>query len=154
MTAADAYYVCHNLRDAERRQAEALEWLDGYDPELLAEHLLSRPEPAWAARHEGRPVVIGGFSYQRPGVIRTWMLGTDDWPRVVRSVTRHTRRVMRALLEHDVHRIETVCASAFTEAHRWYRLLGLEHEATMVGYGRDGSDFHLYRRLRSVLPRG
>lgn len=153
LTLRQAEHIAHHAREAERREMTDGGWGD-YEPQEHARWACSQTGPSYCcADRTGEPVVMGGLILLRPGVARSWMTGTDRWPYVVREVTRYCRKVMAAILEADIHRIETVSASWHEEAHRWYRLLELERESIMVGYGADGSDFFMFRRIRDVLGR-
>lgn len=143
-TFEDVIWVCEHLQDIERREWAALSWED-YDPRACASEVAGYIGPSWAVLdRDSEPVVICGLHLVRPGVMRSWMGGTVSWPRVVLEATKLSRWALASAKQRGVHRIETFSAAFHEQAHRWYRLLELEMEARLAGYGRGGEDFLLF----------
>lgn len=139
-------YLCLHMQESERREREAL---FDYNPYTHAVDLLREGlEPGYSVWRNGLPVVMGGLRLQRPGVVSTWMAGTEQWGTVVHETTRCARRLFVEALASGVHRIETLSAAFHTQAHRWFRALDLQQEAVLRKYGRSEEDFFLFSRLR------
>lgn len=149
ITLAGAEHIATHLVEEEARQHLHSGWGE-YDPVEYSRWAVDQKVAYMAVNAKGRPVVMGGLQFMRPGVYRTWMCGTGEWSTVVRPVTRFCREVMNTLLAADAHRIECVSGGWCHKAHRWYRLLGLELESEMIGYGADGSTYLMFRRLKDV----
>lgn len=147
MSAEHALHVARHLREPEVR--ERVELWGSYDADRQAEHWLQCGPIAYAIlAGDGEPVVVGGVRLTRVGQGATWMGGTDRWRDVVREATRRSREVIEAVLENGTHRVETMAPAWFVEAHRWYRLLGLERVAEIDGYGAHGEPWVMFHRLR------
>lgn len=135
-------YITRNLRARDREEVFAC-WADG--PDQLAAQTAAQGDFQWVAWHKGRPVASIGGRCLWPGVWSVWAFGTDDWPQVVLSMTRHVRRVMiPTLLETGAHRVECCALATHTDARRWLTALGARDEGVRRGYGRDGQDFVTY----------
>jgi len=103
-----------------------------------------------AAKDPGRALVVAGFIPQRPGVLRTWMLATDEaWRNYGSELTTYTEVGIGVQLQ-KAHRIETICLDSHEQAKAWYPALGLKQEATLAKYCSDGSDAALFVRLRGA----
>ncbi len=141
-------FICSQLSESERDQFEALGFGD-FDPEALASMLYAKPGPKLLLKVDGVPVACGGYDSVSPGVMQSWMVGTEQgWARYGRAITRETRRFMRRLLSVEgIHRLQTMCLADRSEARRWYEAIGLKHEATLRRFARDGRDCVLYARL-------
>ncbi len=98
----------------------------------------------------GRALVVAGFLPQRPGVLRTWMLPTDEAWRYGSELTAYTAAGINARLEEN-HRIETICPDSHVAAKAWYPKIGLKQESTLAKYCSDGSDAALFVRLRESV---
>lgn len=147
---AGAIHIASNLTANELLERERA--LGGqYLPLQHAEWAMSQEIGYMCANANGTPVVMGGLQMVRPGVMRSWMSGTDEWPSVVREVTRTCRQILMYVFQEDIHRVECVSGEWCKNAHRWYRLLGLELESAMPGYGSDGSTFLMFRRLKPCV---
>ncbi len=104
-----------------------------------------------AKENPGRALVVAGFIPQRPGVLRTWMLPTDEvWRRYGNELTVYTEAGIATQLEKNAHRIETVCPDSHVAAKAWYPKLGLKQESTLAKFCSDGSDAALFVRLRGT----
>ena len=113
--------------------------------------------PKWAIGFEGRPLVVGGFNQERPGVWRDFLLTTPAaWaPENWFQVTRHCRRIMDLMLRPGTgHRLECVTPTARIRAKselvKWYKVLGYNHEATLHGYCASGADAELFARVKHI----
>ncbi len=59
-----------------------------------------------------------------------------------------TRRTIAILNASPARRIEASVKAGFRNGWKWAERLGFEFEGTMRGYGHDGSDYHLFARVR------
>lgn len=145
----DFVYVCHRLPEDQRRQWVALSDGQPYDAERMAVSLYSRVCPKWALIDvDTTPLAIGGYDMIREGVWQDWLIGTEDaWQRHWRAITKHCKRVMDMMLEHEAHRLQTVALAERTMAHKWFRVLGLQYEGTLRGYGHSGEDCMMFARI-------
>lgn len=139
----DILAVVRNMRECDREEIYATQWND--DPALFAERVYAVSGFCWVAWLDGRPAAVVGAAPERPNVYAAFAFGTDEWPRVVLSVTRHIRRFMiPALINAGCHRVSCASHAHHTEAHKWLERLGAEREAVHPGYGRGGETFFLY----------
>lgn len=144
LTHDDARYVARNIRAIDRHEL-ALTSAYGEDTEAWAEQAFSCSPLAWSLWADGHPVAVVGAGQMHPGVWQVFMFATEAWPRGGREMTRFLVRCMIPLLRAcGAHRAQCLSAAAHTEAHAWLRWLGARHEATLKGYGRDGSDFLMF----------
>lgn len=97
----------------------------------------------------GRALAVAGFIPQRAGVLRTWMLATDEaWDYHGGDTTAYTAQGLKNALE-SAHRIEAICLDSHSQAQRWYARIGLRKETTLTRYCTDGSDAALFVITRS-----
>lgn len=145
-------YIARNLR--ERDAAEVLA-TSVTDPDSLAVETFQAGPFQWVAWDRDTPVASIGARCLWAGVWGVWAFGTDLWPRVVLSLTRHVRRVMiPSLLENGVHRAQCAALASHEDARRWLSSLGAKPEATLRGFGRGGEDFVIYAWRRNDVLRG
>ena len=144
-----------NLRARDRAELFATEWSD--DPAVLAEHAANSGAFRWGCYLDGRPVAMIGAAPRWPGVWTAWAWGTDDWPRVVLTLTRHVRRFMLpALLRAGAHRVDAWALAEHEDARRWLERCGAKPVNHLVGWGRNRETFvvHVWTRhgaKRAVL---
>ena len=151
VTLLDALVVCSELPADERTQYEAFTGRP-YDMEAAACSSFAAPGVKWTLLTDiGRPIVVGGFVPLRAGVWQDWMHSTPlAWsPACWRPVTRLCRRIMDDLLQTEAHRLQCVSLADRTQAHAWYRPLGLEYEGVLRGYGVNGQDAKMFARTRT-----
>jgi hypothetical protein len=98
------------------------------------------------------PVAVVGAREMWTGVWSVWAWGTEDWPSVSTTLTRHVRRTLiPALVARNAHRAECASWSCHTSAHRWLEYLGARREGTLHRYGRNQEDFIMFAwRLEDV----
>lgn len=137
-------YIIANLRLRDREEIFALRWDN--DERALADDLLRfAGAMTWAWWRDGVPVSLQGAWPVRRGVWSCWAFGTDEWPRVVLSMTKHARRfIIPALLRARFHRAEAVALATHTDSRRWLEALGAREEGIRHGFGRNGEDFVSY----------
>jgi hypothetical protein len=151
-TLMDLAYLAVHMRGDEIEQYLALTGADTYDADTAARGFAAIPGVSFAlVAPDDLPVCAGGFEQVRPGVWQTWMVGTDDgWARYWRGMTKHTRRVMDALLAADGNRrIQTNALATRRAAHEWYRRgLGMQDEGVWRSFGVHGEDVMCFARVR------
>lgn len=145
---ADVLAVAENLRERDRAEIFATRY--GDDPLDLARDTVRTGAFRWGAYADGRPVAMIGAFPRWPNVWSVWAFGTDEWPRVVRALTRHVRSFMIPALYHagavraDCHALET-----HTDARKWLTYLGAREANRLDFFGRNGECFVEYVWLRS-----
>lgn len=136
-------HICENLREADREEVFATNW--GNDPARLAAITFSLGSFQWVAELDGKPVASIGAHPVWPGVWQVWAFGTDDFMKVVRTLTKHVKRFMWPALENtDAHRIQCFAMQSHEQACRWLEFLGAHPETVMENFGRDKQPFVLY----------
>lgn len=139
----DMLEITSNLRARDREELFATEY--GEDPAALARQAVASGAFRWGAYLEGEPVAAIGALPRWPNVWTMWAYGTDDWPKVVISVTRHARRFMLpAIVNSGAHRADAVALASHTDARQWLEYLGAEEEHTLDGWGKNGQTFVSY----------
>lgn len=154
-TLLDTLGVMSEMQTTARGQSELKQacLLDGdYTNEQLAVRLWGCSQAAFAMSvfdQPGRALIVAGFIPQRKGVLRTWMMATDEaWAHYGADVTAYTAKGLQNALD-SAHRIEAICLNSHEQAHRWYAKIGLQKEATLTRYCTDGSDAAMFVLTRS-----
>lgn len=144
ITPDSARYIIKHLRQRDREEIFAQRWNDD-EEELLRFIMFGVGAMSWCWWRDGRPVSLQGAWPIRPGVWSCWAFGTDEWPRVVLSMTKHSRRfIIPALMRARFHRAEAAALATHTDSRRWIEALGARQESVLRGYGRRGEDFISY----------
>lgn len=109
----------------------------------------------WGIYRDAEPLVIGGFSLERPGVYRDFLLTTPEaWAKENWfHVTRICRRLMTAMLaSKTAHRLECITPAprlaSRPELYKWYRILGYNNEGVLHGYCANGADAVIFSRVK------
>lgn len=96
----------------------------------------------------GEPAAALGAYAITPVVAGCWAFSTTAWPRVVKSVTSHARRVMvPALLKAGFHRAECRALAKRDDTRVWLTSLGWKEEAVLSEFGIRHEDFALFAWL-------
>lgn len=137
-------HITSRLRDADKREQDALRW--DSNEQALAADMLALGSPSWIACAVDplEPVYAFGLTPVRPGVWAMWGFGTNRWPDVALKVSRWCRRVIQPSAPKMGHRIECYVLAEKESAHRWIERFGGVCEGTLRGYGKNGEDFKLY----------
>ncbi len=148
----DVGYLSERMRADEIAQWCALTGHATYDADLAARAIIATMGPLAFAiiGPDNLPVVVGGFTEDRPGVFQTWMVGTEaGWAQHWRGITKHSRRVMDGLLASGrAHRIQTHALASRREAQVWYeRGLGMKREGVLRRYFADGQDAVVFSKV-------
>lgn len=142
-------YIAKFLRERDREEVFALRYDE--DPARLAMDTYNCGDFQWIAYLDGRPVAsIGAFPVW-PNVWTVWAYGTDDWPKVALTLTKHVRRFMiPGLVNAGARRAHCFAMASHDDARRWLTALGAEEEAKLDNYGKDGQAFVCYSWRRSM----
>ena len=145
-------YIATFLRERDREEVFALRYEE--DPARLAMDTFALGEFQWIAYADQTPAAsIGAFPVW-PGVWQCWAYGTDRWPEVVRTLTKHVRRFMRpALLNSDARRLQCWAMESHDDARKWLKFLGAQEEARLDNYGKNGQTFVCYSWRRGMTER-
>jgi hypothetical protein len=148
----DFLKVCYLMPEGERAQLEAFTG-QKYTVDGAAVGNFTVNGPKWVIKDAEVPLVVGGFSMERPGVWRDFLLSTPDaWsPKYWFSITRICRKIMDGMLKSGTaHRLECVVPAARLSAklEGWYKLLGYNREGLLNGYCANGADAVIFSRVR------
>ncbi|CAB4120910.1 hypothetical protein UFOVP4_6 [uncultured Caudovirales phage] len=137
-------YVIENMRDWDRQEIFATR--PDYDEgDSLLESVLAAGPVSWIAWHDGEPIAVFGCMPLWRGVWSMWFFATNSLPKIGIGVTKLvTRYIVPMLWEGGAHRLECRSMEGHVDAQRWLEVIGAHREGSLVGYGRDGQDFHVY----------
>ena len=139
---ADVLHITRNLRERDRLEVFATRWDD--DPELLAASAMEIPGSLWVAKKGDTPVAIFGARPMWPGVWCAYAFGTDHWPEVVLTMTRHIMRFIIPSLTPRAHLVVAFCHEDHVSSIRWLRSMGAATVAPMLfEWGRERENFVL-----------
>jgi hypothetical protein len=144
--------VAHVIR--HMRESDAQEFLavsHAPDREALAHILQDRYEshPDTIVAWGDEPIAVGAMLETRPNVATLMFFATDQFPSIATSLTKFIRQRLFARCKNvGVHRIECTSIAGYRETHRWIKALGLQEEAVMRGFGRNGETFHQFAWVR------
>jgi hypothetical protein len=142
--------VSFRMPEDERRQLEAFTGHE-FDVDGCAVGNYTAPGLKWVFKYGDRPIIVGGFVPQRPGVWRDFLLTTPEaWePQNWFQVTRICRRIMDAMfISGQAHRLECITHGSREKAMNWFRVLGYEQEALLSNYCANGDDAFAFSRVR------
>jgi len=148
----DLLRLCYDARQDEIEQYESLIGPWDYEEAAIAFH--HRVGLKFGLmNNEGEVVCAGGWDPVIPGVYQSWMVGTDEnWKRYWRSITKHSRIVMDALMKDGARRLQTGALASRTRACDWYvRGLKMQYEGTCKNFGFKGEDMVTFVRLQETL---
>lgn len=153
---APGFSACHrvacNLRERDKKELFATRY--GNDPADLARDATRSGDFRWSACVDGVPVALIGAMPRWPGVWSAWAYGTDEWPAVVGTLTRHVRRFMLpALFNAGAHRVDAFALAEHDDARKWLEFLGAEQENTLDKWGKNGETFVCYVWTREKTKR-
>lgn len=148
----DYLRVVLKMPDDERAQLEAFTG-QPFTVDGCAVGNFTAPGPKWVIKVDDEPLVVGGFSQERPGVWRDFMLTTPEAWQHWFPVTRICRRIMDAMFQSgQAHRLECVAPTARItarpEIEKWYKILGYNSRVLLHGYCASGADAFMYSRVK------
>jgi hypothetical protein len=144
-------YILTHLRTSDREEIEAVRGAK-FDTLRVAMQLCQLATTAggwifWRQDTDEPAAALGAYA-MTPVVAGCWAFGTTGWPRVVKGVTRHIKRVMvPALLKEGFHRAECRALAKREDTRLWLTSLGWKAEAAMSEFGVRHEDFTLFAWL-------
>ena len=150
-TAENIHDVAERMRDRDLAEFSALSFFD--DREGIAVTMVERYAGLQgiecATLDDGTPVAIGGLMWLRPNVATILFFATDDFDKIVTSLTRHVaRNVIGTAKAVGARRIECFSLATYTEMRAWVEVFGLRPEGVLRAYGKNGEDFVPYAWLK------
>ena len=147
---ADVRIVAETMRPRDREEFMAVSPFTAFAD--LIDAIVARygDHPNVIVAYDGKtPVAVGGLIHHRPHVGTLLFFATDGFHRIGADLTRFIKqRLFPGYTLAGTHRIECASLDGYEEVHRWLGVLGLEHEATMRKYGRDGQDYVQFSWVR------
>ncbi len=142
-------FVAERMREKDRAEFEAMTFANTKSE--LNQILVNRYSNGTAIGvGKDEPIAVGAMVEVRPNVITLMFFATDRFGEIAIDLTRFIKReLFERYKAAGVHRIECVSMATYTASHRWIGILGLEHEATFEGFGRDGQ---AYKQFAWVKP--
>lgn len=140
----DIRYLVANLRKKARDEALASGW-DG-DVETISQSFWDLSKGyGYVGLHDGKPAYGGSVTEVYPGAFQFWSLATEDFAKIMLTVTKFVRRVMLPeIFQRGAWRVEARCIGGDDEVQKWMTLLGAKLEETQKSAGRNGEDFLIY----------
>ena len=137
-------YICRNLREKAKQEAIASGW-DGNADTLADLFYRAFNNDIAAVGGLENPIYAGGAIEVYPGAWQMWSVATEDFDKIMLSVTKYVRRIMLPkIVRHGAWRIEARCIGGDVETQKWMQLLGAKLESTQKGTGKNGEDFLIY----------
>ena len=142
-------FLCANSRDDEVAQYEAL--VGDWHPVTAASWLWHRGGVRAALLDNlGSPICAGGWYPVEEGIYQPWMVGTQaGWDYHWRDVHQFARWMTEQVMAHPagLRRLQMMAPLSRPGALAWYERLGLEREAVLRRYARNGEDVALHARI-------
>lgn len=133
------------MRADDLREIEETCWARDHEESLLNTHGVRV-----AVVHDGKACAVMGVVPIWPNVGQAWLIGTDEIGNHGVEVAHAAKRVIKTLLDLEMHRIHAYSAAFHTQAHQWLEMIGFRRESTLKQYGKTGEDFYLYAITRTV----
>lgn len=135
-----------HLRDQDKDELRAVR--GAFDPHRLGDEIFRASFKVWLAyprKFRFTPVAAFGLYRMTPTCAGVFAFGTDDWPLVVKGMTR---RILRDIIpkapEWGFHRAECRALKSRQDVRRWLEGLGWRAEAVLSEFGIRREDFILY----------
>lgn len=139
----DVIEVVKNMRERDREEIYATRY--GENPEDVARDAVNSGAFRWGAYLDGRPVAMLGAFPRWPNVWTAWAFGTDEWPKVVLSLSKHVMRFMiPALYRAGATRVDATALETHFDARRWLTAMGAAPEKPLANWGKNGQTFVCY----------
>lgn len=150
--ADDVLFVCRHMRAMDRAEIFATRFDDS--DEGLSADVMAHLGFSWIFYLDGVPVAVIGSFVLWPTHVSVWAFGTDNWPRVIFSLTRHvTRFMLPTFKECGVLMAHVYVLSAYHQARGWLKSLGLRELTEIEHFGKNGEPFVLMA-WRPEVPDG
>ncbi len=140
---ADVMLVAQAMRQRDRDEFMPMTHFETHDQlvKSLVQRYGGHPD-VFTVFGEPGPVAVGGMLLHRPNVATLLFFASDDFAPEGAAFTRFvTQRLFPTYRQRGVHRIECQSLDGYGEVHRWLGVLGLEREAVLRAFGRDGQDY-------------
>lgn len=145
---ADVNWICHHLRDWDRKEIFAARWSDDPDDMAIDTMTWLRGQYVFVARNRDTemPVALVGARQRWPGVWSPWMFATDDFGAIALPLTRWCKtRMIPELKSLGMRRADCMSIEGHDEAHRWMTMLGAKMlPQPYTNYGKDGETFYCF----------
>lgn len=144
----DLLYIARNMRDKDKEEIYATRWSES--PNALVDdvlHVAALPGSYSAIVGLERPIAVVGAVQPWPGVFDVWCFGTNEFPRIAFSLTKHIRRVMIPhLIELGAHRAHCRALASHQQARDWLHNLGARpaDDRPKKAWGKNREDFIEY----------
>lgn len=140
-TLLDVLYVCHHLREWDRKELFAGRFDDDVD-QLAIDVWQNRGPFCWVAGTD-RAIAVVGAREIVPGGWSALMFATNDLPLIGKQLTRFViRDMIPTIARHGMRWGECRSIVGHKDAHEWLRVLGAKPDpAPLKGYGKNGEDF-------------
>jgi hypothetical protein len=143
----DVLFVAQSMRPSDRAEIFATQWTD--TPDELAAAVVNSGAFRWGAYIDGVPVAMIGAAPRWPGSWQAWAFGTNEFPRVARTLTRHARRFMQpALINAGARRMDAYALASHAQSNLWLRALGATPGNVLENWGKQGETFVCFTWLR------
>ena len=139
------YNMMGGLRSQDVLELSAVR--GAFDPYKLERELIGANAKMWLAYPTGSsaPAAAFGFHRMTPTCAGVFAFGTDDWPLVVKGMTRRILRdIMPMAPKWGFHRAECRALASRQDVRRWLLGLGWRAEAVLSEFGIRREDFILY----------
>jgi hypothetical protein len=115
---------------------------------VIADEIMRAAFKVWfvyQAPFHATPAAAFGLYKMTPTCAGVFAFGTNDWPLVVKGMTRRILRdIMPKALEWGFHRAECRALASRQDVRRWLEGLGWRAEAVLSEFGTRREDFILY----------
>lgn len=146
MTPAGALYAAQHMRARDREEFKATRFDTDDFAADVAEGACYVPDMGWEFCIDGVVIGVVGVRPLWPTVWYAWMYATDDYDKVILTMTKWIRRVIIPMLWNGgARRVETKSLAKNTEAHKWLEFMGAVLEAPLEAYGKNGEDFVVHK---------
>lgn len=144
LTPGPLRYIADRMREADRIEFSACR--DTFDPQEIAVGIGLRTTMGYIVHaDDGEPVAAIGVCRLWQGTFALWAFGTDRWPEVVLTLTKHALRVMLPeLLKQGFTYGEARALASRDDVAKWLKILGLKPLCRLPGFGTGSEDFTLY----------
>jgi len=138
-------WLAFNMREIDAREIYGNQpATTAFEVTALIMHETAKCGVGHMAYINGRPVAAFGVFKMWDGVFQVWSFGTDEYAQGLASFRQKWRETAAWLLAEGCHRLHCASLVDHVESRQFLRMLGARCESTMVGYGKDGSDYLMY----------
>jgi hypothetical protein len=135
-------WLVQNLSQRDYDEVMAVQFNE--DPQPLVDRIMVSKGFTWLATLDGRPVAVFGAMCLWPTHWSAFAFGTDEYKKVIISISRHVRRFcVPALINFGVRMVECYVAADYTQARNWISgmIPGVQEECVIREFGKNGESF-------------